>query len=57
VLTCCCAAAALEAILIDPVDLTVDRDVSIVQDMGLRLVYALNTHVHADHVTGEGRDM
>ncbi|CAL1389627.1 unnamed protein product [Linum trigynum] len=42
------------ALLIDPVDKTVDRDISLVKDLGLRLIYAINTHVHADHVTGTG---
>ncbi|GAU48903.1 hypothetical protein TSUD_99600 [Trifolium subterraneum] len=42
------------ALLIDPVDRTVDRDLSLIQELGLKLVYALNTHVHADHVTGSG---
>ncbi|XVF18405.1 hypothetical protein REPUB_Repub11eG0018600 [Reevesia pubescens] len=42
------------ALLIDPVDKTVDRDLSLVKDLGLRLIYAMNTHVHADHVTGTG---
>lgn len=40
--------------LIDPVDKTVDRDLSLIQDLGLKLIYAMNTHVHADHVTGTG---
>lgn len=40
--------------LIDPVDKTVDRDLSLVKELGLKLVYAMNTHVHADHVTGTG---
>ena len=40
--------------LIDPVDRTVDRDLSLVQELGLKLVYAMNTHLHADHVTGTG---
>jgi len=40
--------------LIDPVDRTVDRDLSLIQELGLKLVYAMNTHVHADHVTGTG---
>lgn len=43
-----------EAILIDPVLETVDRDVKIVKDMGLKLLYGVNTHVHADHITGTG---
>ncbi|CAH9147641.1 unnamed protein product [Cuscuta epithymum] len=42
------------AVLIDPVDKTMDRDLSLVKELGLKLIYALNTHVHADHVTGTG---
>ncbi|CAJ1957830.1 unnamed protein product [Sphenostylis stenocarpa] len=42
------------ALLIDPVDRTVDRDLSLIEQLGLKLVYAMNTHVHADHVTGTG---
>nr|QCY41192.1 persulfide dioxygenase [Sinonovacula constricta] len=44
-----------EAILIDPVLETVDRDVKLVTDMGLNLLYGVNTHVHADHITGTGK--
>ena len=40
--------------LIDPVDKTVDRDLKLINELGLKLVYAMNTHVHADHVTGTG---
>lgn len=40
--------------LIDPADRTVDRDLSLIQELGLKFVYAMNTHVHADHVTGTG---
>ncbi|KAL9432980.1 hypothetical protein AB3S75_027898 [Citrus x aurantiifolia] len=42
------------ALLIDPVDKTVDRDLNVIKELGLKLVYAMNTHVHADHVTGTG---
>ncbi|CAN4096998.1 unnamed protein product [Withania somnifera] len=42
------------ALLIDPVDKTVDRDLALVKELGLKLIYAINTHVHADHVTGSG---
>ncbi|KAL2653692.1 hypothetical protein R1flu_021820 [Riccia fluitans] len=42
------------AVIVDPVDRTVDRDVNLVKELGLKLVYAMNTHVHADHVTGTG---
>ena len=43
-----------DAILIDPVDLQVDRDLKEVESLGLNLVYGVNTHAHADHVTGTG---
>lgn len=42
------------ALLVDPVDKTVERDISLVGELGLKLIYAINTHVHADHVTGTG---
>lgn len=32
----------------------VDRDLSLIKELGVKLVYAMNTHVHADHVTGTG---
>eukprot|EP01032_Pedospumella_encystans_P012691 gene12690-14664_t len=41
-----------EAVLIDPVLETVARDSQLVNDLGLTLKYVLNTHVHADHITG-----
>ncbi|KYQ57703.1 Protein ETHE1, mitochondrial [Trachymyrmex zeteki] len=44
-----------EAILIDPVIEWADRDKTIVEELGLTLKYALNTHMHADHITGTGR--
>jgi glyoxylase-like metal-dependent hydrolase (beta-lactamase superfamily II)/rhodanese-related sulfurtransferase len=43
------------AVLIDPVREQVDRDVQLIEELGLTLLYALETHVHADHVTGGGR--
>jgi len=43
-----------KAILIDPVYELADRDVQIVKELNLNLIYAANTHVHADHVTGTG---
>ncbi|PAA74203.1 hypothetical protein BOX15_Mlig003730g2 [Macrostomum lignano] len=44
-----------QAVLIDPVIETVDRDAGIVKQLGLVLKFAINTHVHADHVTGSGK--
>lgn len=43
-----------EAILIDPVLERVDRDLKLLADLALHLVYTLDTHVHADHITGSG---
>jgi len=40
------------AILIDPVRETVERDLQVLKDMNLRLYATLETHVHADHLTG-----
>ncbi len=41
-----------EAILIDPVLETVERDLQVLKDMDLTLTSTLETHVHADHLTG-----
>ncbi len=38
--------------LIDPVLDTVDRDLALLQQLGLKLDYTIDTHVHADHLTG-----
>jgi len=43
-----------EAVLIDPVMEQVERDLKLIQELGLQLVFCLDTHVHADHVTGAG---
>jgi sulfur dioxygenase len=43
-----------DAILVDPVDVQVDRDLDSIKELGLNLVYGVNTHAHADHITGTG---
>ena len=43
-----------EAVLIDPVLEQVERDATLIADLDLKLLYAMDTHVHADHVTGAG---
>eukprot|EP00946_MAST-07B_sp_MAST-7B-sp1_P001065 g1065.t1 len=45
-------AESRECIVIDPVLEQVERDAAIIELMGLSPVYAVNTHVHADHITG-----
>ncbi|AWO96242.1 putative persulfide dioxygenase ETHE1 mitochondrial isoform 2 [Scophthalmus maximus] len=46
--------ATKEAVLIDPVLETVDRDLKLIRELGLNLTVAVNTHCHADHITGTG---
>ena len=41
-----------EAIIIDPVFEQVRREIALLSELGLKLVVSLDTHVHADHVTG-----
>lgn len=41
-----------EAALIDSVLEQVDRDLQCLQDLNLTLKYILETHIHADHITG-----
>jgi glyoxylase-like metal-dependent hydrolase (beta-lactamase superfamily II)/rhodanese-related sulfurtransferase len=43
-----------EAVLIDSVREQLARDVELIEQLELRLLYALETHVHADHVTAAG---
>ncbi len=43
-----------EALIIDPVLEKVDRYIQLLDELDLKLVKAVDTHVHADHVTGLG---
>ncbi len=47
--------ATREAMAIDSVDRQVERDLGLIKRLGLTLRYALETHAHADHVTGAAR--
>jgi sulfur dioxygenase len=40
-----------QAVLIDPVIVSIDRDLAEVHRLGLALAYTLDTHIHADHIT------
>lgn len=44
-----------EAAFVDPVIEQVERDLKLIQELGLTLRYCLETHIHADHVTGTGK--
>ncbi|TVQ64957.1 MAG: MBL fold metallo-hydrolase [Spirulina sp. DLM2.Bin59] len=44
-----------EAIFVDPVLEQVERDLKILEELGLTLRYSMETHIHADHVTGTGK--
>ncbi|MGH6664608.1 MAG: MBL fold metallo-hydrolase, partial [Pseudolabrys sp.] len=43
-----------EAMIIDPVLEKVERYLQLIRELDLRLVKAVDTHLHADHITGLG---
>ena len=43
--------STLDALIIDPVDAQIERDLEFVRANGLRLLWTLETHAHADHIT------
>jgi glyoxylase-like metal-dependent hydrolase (beta-lactamase superfamily II) len=47
--------ATREAMAIDSVDRQVERDLGLIKRLDLKLRYALETHAHADHITGAAR--
>ena len=47
--------ASGKALLIDPVVECVERDATAARELGLRITAVINTHVHADHVSGASR--
>ena len=40
-----------QAVLIDPVIVSMARDLSEISRFGLTLAYTVDTHIHADHIT------
>lgn len=40
-----------QAVLIDPVIASMERDLAEVRHLGLKLAYSVDTHIHADHIT------
>src|ERR1700748_175001 len=43
-----------EALIIDPVLEKVERYLQLIKELNLKLVKAVDTHLHADHITGLG---
>ncbi len=43
--------ATRDALIIDPVDEQVDRDLAVLRQYGLKLTWTVETHAHADHIT------
>ena len=48
------SALGREAVIIDPVKSQVPQYIKLIDQLGLNLVKAIDTHTHADHVTGLG---
>lgn len=46
--------ATREALLIDPVDEQLERDLATLREYGLKLLWTVETHAHADHITSAG---
>jgi glyoxylase-like metal-dependent hydrolase (beta-lactamase superfamily II) len=44
-----------EALIIDPVLENVDLYINILKDLDLKLVKVIDTHIHADHITGASK--
>jgi sulfur dioxygenase len=43
-----------KAIIIDPVRDQLNRDIQLLTELNLELIFILDTHIHADHITGSG---
>jgi len=40
-----------EGVIIDSVKENLERDLALIKELGIKLVYSLDTHIHADHIT------
>ena len=48
-------AGTREAIIIDPVDEQLDRDLEVLRQYELTLAWTVETHAHSDHITSAGQ--
>ncbi|MDI9817767.1 MULTISPECIES: MBL fold metallo-hydrolase [unclassified Legionella] len=48
------SAESKEAVIIDPVKENVSCYIELINQLGLKLVVTIDTHLHADHITGTG---
>ena len=46
--------ATRDALIIDPVDDQLERDLAVLRQYGLKLAWTVETHAHADHITSAG---
>lgn len=44
-----------QALIVDPVDEQLERDLAVLQQHDLKLVWTVETHAHADHITSAGQ--
>ena len=44
-----------DAVIIDPVDVQLERDLATLRQFGLKLCWTVETHAHADHITSAGQ--
>jgi glyoxylase-like metal-dependent hydrolase (beta-lactamase superfamily II) len=49
------SAKGREAVIIDPVIENVDEYIKLLEELGLKLVKVIDTHIHADHITGASK--
>ena len=49
------SAKGREAVIIDPVIENVEKYISLLKELDLKLVKVIDTHIHADHITGASK--
>ena len=44
-----------DALIIDPVQAQLERDLAVLRQYGLKLLWSVETHAHSDHITSAGQ--